>query len=354
MKCSCPIWADGYRDGKRTMRQSLKTRDMARARKKAMILESSEEKIYKSIDEAVDAFLKRCNIDGLGDGTLRKYTNTLNKLKEYCEKTGIDNMMEVDLDVLDGYRGSRSLAPVTTYKELELLRQFCEFCRDRKWMDSNPAKKIKPPRISQANMIEPYTREQIDAIFKAASEFGQEDYERKRALAMVMVLRYTALRITDMATLSMDRISWTGERWRIFLHTAKNGKLVFLSIPEELIKVLDELPVPRGTEGERKYYFWNGTSKKRSLSKSVDETLRAVFKRSGVPSAHAHRFRHTLATELLGEGASFEDIADILGNSVEIVIKHYAKFSPKRQERIDTLMDRVFGFPQKTKLRRVK
>ena len=62
-----------------------------------------------------------------------------------------------------------------------------------------------------------------------------------------------------------------------------------------------------------------------------------------MPKAHAHRFRHTLATELLGRGASFEDVADILGNSPEIVRKHYAKWSPARQARIDALMDLSFG-----------
>jgi hypothetical protein len=60
-----------------------------------------------------------------------------------------------------------------------------------------------------------------------------------------------------------------------------------------------------------------------------------------VPHAHADRFWNTLATELLGNGASFEGVADILGNSPEIVRKHYAKWSPARQARIDGLMARV-------------
>ncbi len=74
----------------------------------------------------------------------------------------------------------------------------------------------------------------------------------------------------------------------------------------------------------------------------VERTLAAVFKKSGVRRAHAHRFRHTLATELLGNGASFSEVADILGNSEQIVRKHYAKWSPARQERIDALMEAVY------------
>ena len=55
-------------------------------------------------------------------------------------------------------------------------------------------------------------------------------------------------------------------------------------------------------------------------------------------NAHAHRCRHTLATRLLGDGASFQEVADILGNTPEVVRKHYGKWSKGRQDNIDRLM----------------
>jgi len=57
-----------------------------------------------------------------------------------------------------------------------------------------------------------------------------------------------------------------------------------------------------------------------------------------VKEAHAHRYRHTLATRLLERGATLEEVADILGNSPEVVRKHYAKWSSGRQANIDRLM----------------
>jgi len=63
-----------------------------------------------------------------------------------------------------------------------------------------------------------------------------------------------------------------------------------------------------------------------------------VFKKSGVKNAHARRFRHTLATRLLEQGATFEQIADILGNSPAVVRKHYGKWAKGRQANIDRLM----------------
>ncbi len=52
-----------------------------------------------------------------------------------------------------------------------------------------------------------------------------------------------------------------------------------------------------------------------SMVRAAERTLSAVFVKSEVQGAHAHRFRHTLATELLGQGWTSEDVADMLGNS---------------------------------------
>ena len=68
-----------------------------------------------------------------------------------------------------------------------------------------------------------------------------------------------------------------------------------------------------------------------------------LFRSSGVSNAHSHRFRHTLATEILEMGGTIDEAADILGNSPAIIRKHYAKWSTRRQERISDLLRRVFS-----------
>ena len=74
----------------------------------------------------------------------------------------------------------------------------------------------------------------------------------------------------------------------------------------------------------------------------AQRTLSAVFAKSGVKGAHAHRFRHTLATEILARGGSEQDVADILGISPAVVRKHYAKWSQARQQRITRIFEAVY------------
>lgn len=341
LKCDCPIWADGYVDGKRVLRKSLGTRDMARARKKAVALESPDNRIYKSVSDAVDNFLDHCQSEGLTFATYRRYRNTLTKLREFCTGRNVDSVNELDTDVLDAFRAIRQLKPITSSKELQILRQFCGFCLDRRWMEGNPAKRIKGPRNIRPNDVEPFTPAEIIQILHACDLIGRGPYERLRAKAMVLTFRYTALRLGDVAMLARDRISRDGKRWRIFLRTEKNGKPIFLPIPDEMKQALDIVPVPRSCKGESKHFFWNGAGSERTMKHIVGRSLQSIFTKSQVPKAHAHRFRHTLATELIGAGASFEVVADILGNSPDVVRKHYAKWSAARQENIDALMETV-------------
>lgn len=211
----------------------------------------------------------------------------------------------------------------------------------------NPAKEMKTPRNIKPNEVVPYTLRGESLIVAACDQIGgatykrtEAVYERLRARAMVLLLRHTALRISDVCTLRKDAVSWDQENstWRILLRTQKSGEPVFLPIPESAKLILDALPLPRNAPQDCPYYFRNGHTARRAVVGIAERTLSAVFKNSGVKNAHAHRFRHTLATRLLEQGATFEQIADILGNSPAVVRKHYGKWSRGRQDSIDRLM----------------
>ena len=180
--------------------------------------------------------------------------------------------------------------------------------------------------------------EEVIQILSACDELGKGAYERDRARAMILLLRYTGLRISDVATLARDRV----REDRIYLYTMKNGKPVFLPIPAFLREALDGLPTPKGTEGKSKYFFWSGNGTTRAFIRGVTRTLARVFELSMVDGAHAHRFRHTLATALLEKGWTTEDVALVLGSTPDIIRRHYAQWTIQRQERISSLAQDVW------------
>jgi hypothetical protein len=106
---------------------------------------------------------------------------------------------------------------------------------------------------------------------------------------------------------------------------------------------LDILPLPRGADAPAcPYFFWSGHGSRAAVIRDARRALQVVYEKSGVPGACSHRFRHTLATEVLEMGGTFEEAADILGDTETIVRKHYAKWSVARQARISDLLARIW------------
>ena len=154
------------------------------------------------------------------------------------------------------------------------------------------------PKNIKPALREPYTRDEIIRILAACDRIGRNAYERIRARAMVLLLRYTGLRISDVAILEKERVR-DGE---IHLYTAKNGRPVRLPVHPGLRAALDRLPRPRAAAEDCKYFFWSGHGSKRCIIRNARRTLAAFFEAPRVENAQAHRFRHTLATEILEKG----------------------------------------------------
>ncbi len=68
----------------------------------------------------------------------------------------------------------------------------------------------------------------------------------------------------------------------------------------------------------------------------AERTLTAVFKKSGVKKAHAHRYRHTL-TRLLAEGATFELVAGYLRKHGEASAPVTFPVTPQSHEKLEAV-----------------
>ena len=74
----------------------------------------------------------------------------------------------------------------------------------------------------------------------------------------------------------------------------------------------------------------------------------ALGRRAGVPSAHPHRFRDTLAVDMLTRGASPYDVAKMLGDTIETVEKHYTPFVRELRERVRSILESEGGLEKIT------
>lgn len=345
LKCKCPLWVYGVLNGKE-VRRSLKTRNLEQAWKKVDALENGTSPSKNlSATATIDVWIAQ--LDRRKPETAKKYRRVAGYLKAFCQARGISTLQGTQVTDIDAYVISRKVkgterpvSSLTIIKELEIIKQIFGWAIERGWAKVNPVKPSHFPAETPLKEVVPYTFDEKILMLAACERFGNEAYERLRAKAQMLLMRYYGLRISDVALFRRDAIEGNFVRIR----ASKNGADLLLPLYEDLRQALECLPVPEGCSASP-YYFWTGTSDLLSVKKGIWRTLRSVFLLSGVKNAHPHRFRHTLATEILIAGGSIQDVAEILGDSELVVRKHYKRWCQAYQARITRVFASVHDAP---------
>jgi integrase/recombinase XerD len=328
-RCGCPIHTDYRVNGKR-YRRTLKTTNwqkaIADARKRE--LEGFQEKPKSpTVEQATDAFIQDAKARALREPTLYKFTLLFRQMKQFADKEGLVYVSDFTVEAARRFRESWPNKNMAARKKLEATRAFFKFCQVSGWIGLNPASALKPGKVTSP-VITPITREQFDSILAACDSYPDKK-NRIRLRAMILVMRFTGLRIRDVVTLRKDHI----KSGKVFLRTAKTGTDVYCPIPPMVTDALEKV----GAKGE--YYFWSGTSKAKSAVGNYQRALRILFDSAKLPDVTAHIFRHTLATELLMAGQPLEMVAQIVGHtSTKVTEKSYSHWIRGRQEKLEEAM----------------
>jgi integrase/recombinase XerD len=343
-RCRCPIWADGFLNGVE-MRESLKTRDWEKAQTKIRDLESKgtisePDPEYVHVEEACETFTKDAEARNLSDATLSKYKVLFDQLQAFAKDQGFRVLKELDLNALRMFRAGWKDGSLSALKKLERLRAFFRFAQESSWIETNPALKVKNPKLTDLPTL-PFSREDMIAILAAADRYpdnygtwGGPDAKRLRAL--ILLLRYSGMRIGDGVSCEIHRLQ--GER--LFLYTAKTGVPVNCKLPPSVVEALNS--APRANE---RYFFWTGEGKLTTATGNWRRAMAKLFILAGVEGGHPHRFRDTFAVELLLAGIPLDRVSILLGHrSIKVTEQHYAPWIRARQEQLEADLERSWSF----------
>jgi integrase/recombinase XerD len=341
-RCRCPIWADGFLD-ETEIRMALHTQDWEKAQQMVREWEAEGARVDSkaqpiTIKQAVDDFLADAKSRKLQERTIYKYRFLLDQLLAFAQLQGMRFLKELDAPALRKFRVTWKDNNLAALKKLERLRSFLRFACDNAWLAENPAKKLSNPRVTARPTL-PFSHDEMIRILAAATKGigesrpeGRDNARRLRAL--VLLLRYSGLRIGDAVSCSVERLS----EGKLRLYTQKTGTHVHCPLPEFVAEELDSIAM----KGER-HWFWTANCKLKTAVTDWQARLRTMFEDAKVTDGHAHRFRDTFAVELLLEGVPLERVSIMLGHSsIRVTEKHYAPWVRERQEQTEADIRRTW------------
>ncbi len=163
-------------------------------------------------------------------------------------------------------------------------------------------------------------------VQQVLSQCDRRTAQGRRDYAILLLLARLGLRACEIVSLTLDDIHWQAGEISI---QGKGKRSALLPLPPDVGEaVADYLEKDRPICSTRRVFIRmkaprRGFANSQAISTIVSRTL----KRAGIDSPHtgAHLFRHTLATQMLRQGATLADIALLLRHSSINTTALYAK-----------------------------
>ena len=280
-----------------------------------------------TVSSAADRWLDDCRARKLKPQTLKKYVHLCRELEMVWGERLVSS---VRMDDVRKWRESWKLSALTEQKRLELVRAFFSFCEVSGWIQRNPAKGIKLPSphhrptmpFSEGEWADITTA--IDVYARVHEQVPQSSIAQLRAL--LLLLRYSGLRISDAVSLERNRIN----DGKLFLYQAKTGHPVMIPLQGNVLEALGKVPETG------RFYFWSGEGKLKSRLTDWQARLKTVFQLAGIHDGHAHRLRDTFSVDLLSRGVPLQTVSILLGHrSLRVTEQSYAPWVRQRQDALE-------------------
>ena len=305
------VWYVIWREAGRSRRSSTGRTDKVEAEKYrdqlAALQEAPPEKFLTH--DLADAYLK----DREEDPKVaypKAIANSLRHIKAHFGNLPPSMISAATVTLYVKQRRRAGVQDPTISKELRFLRQAFKYGVEHRWIDREP--KISLP--GEGDPRERYlSRDEFARLWFWASPLHLRVF-----LALAIS---TAARGKHILTLTWDRVDFDAGMIRYARGSSANKKTAPIPMNTPLRAILTLARKASGPSG--RVVEWKGEP-----VLSVRKAYSRACSLAGLDDAHRHDLRRSAASWALQGGASFDEVATMLGDTVETTRRHYAMFAP--------------------------
>ena len=260
------------------------------------IVESQQQTDYLTM------YLTTLRIEGKSEKTLEQYKLRLSQMLDFLGKE-IHDITLYDLRFfLACYKRARKISNGTMDTIRRYIRAFFAWLSTEGHITSNPALALKP--IKQDRQIKKeYSQVELELIHNAC--------QTKRELALTEILYATGARVSEISQLNIEDVNLNTLEIKVF---GKGRKERIVYITEKCAMYLQDYLNSRVDERQALFVYERAPYNR--LQKSgIERVLKNLGERSGVENVHPHRYRRTMATNLINRGCAIQNVQKILGHS---------------------------------------
>jgi integrase/recombinase XerD len=282
---------------------------------------------------ATSAFLRELDLHwannaGLREGTRKRYLSQIRRFLTAQFPTGYIEWTSVSPTAVAGFVATE----LQGHPNRSTQRTVCTAIRgllrylQLKYSFFNGAELLLPrlPYWRQARLPQALSKGQLQSLLETCTGHLPDDLRRR---SLLLLFTRLGMRTSEVAALSIDDIDWTNGC--VLLKGGKNRRDRSLPLPLEVGESLAaHLRNPRPADAPRMVFLasrppYNATQN----YNRVRAEIRKLLRKTGISGVRmgAHVLRHSAASTMVNHGASFKEVADVLGHKSLKTTTIYAK-----------------------------
>lgn len=254
--------------------------------------------------------------DGTAEGLLRKYLATKRiegkserTIKRYADLlstfiSGLDRRLHelTAFDIrlyLSMYKEKRKVKNRTLDNMRKVLSSFFSWLHDEEFIPRNPCRAVKSIKYDKVLRL-PFSGEELERLKSACTN--------ARDIALIHFLHATGCRVSEVVSVDISDVDFQNRELVVY---GKGGKERTVYLTQVASMYLEEY-LKKRKDGSKALFTGKGSN--RIQKNGIEAAVKRIGERAGVDNVHPHRFRRTLATELISRGAAIQDVQMILGH----------------------------------------
>jgi len=302
------------------------------------------------LSKGIEGFLTYKSAEGLTARSLDSYKRQLDKWLEQQGDTDIDKITSKDLIAYFNWLRNEyiphrfsgkthPLSPKTIRNFWVTLSAFFNWAHNELFI-ADPMNDVPTPKFKIAP-VEPYTKEEIEAMLKACAysreaktldrkKFAMKRPTANRDQAIILTLLDTGMRALELCMLKVNNIDLKSGKIEIkhgVIGGAKGGKGRTVYTGKSTRRAIWRYLAARQDGEDPDAPVFLGTRDRPLTPNALRHLIVSIAKRAGVKNAYTHKFRHSMALAYLRSNGSIFSLQAILGHNSLDMVRHYANIA---------------------------
>lgn len=279
--------------------------------------DETEKTTYEKNLDLLEKFLSSKRIEGKSQTTIYNYGNEIQKGLLYMDKP----IVEITADDIRGYMSYRQvhdkLAPISIANIRMYFRSFFKYLIVEEYITKNPMEKIG--RVKTPNrVVQTLSDEEVEMIRCAC--------KCERDLAIVDILAGSGMRVSELCRLNKEDVNFDTNEMKVYGKGSKE-RICYLT---GRAKVHLRWYLESRSDSNPALFVTTKKPYSRMSKNGVEYCLRQIAERTGIPKLrlYPHKYRSTLATNMINRGADPSKVQAILGHkNLDTTISNYTNIS---------------------------